>query len=256
MYLKIRSRHPSHDLIRKSIRINRPATLRLGSFTPSDDIIQINSVDSCINSSNKSAMKRLFVENNVKTAKWCFPTSEAELNTWIITTFGNEHLDSKVIVKSLRGSRGKGLYLMTANEAIAWFRQRGFGGHIIEKYYNYNREYRLHVAKDGCFYTCRKMLKTDATERWYRNDSNCVWITEENPQFDKPINWDTIVEHCVKALNAVGLDLGACDVRVQSSDNRTPDFIICEINSAPSFGTITLQKYKTKICAILADILV
>jgi type I restriction enzyme S subunit len=39
---------------------------------------------------------------------------------------------------------------------------------------NNSREYRLHVTADGCFYACRKMLKADAEERWYKNDSNCV----------------------------------------------------------------------------------
>jgi len=143
-------------------------------------------------------------------------------------------------------------------KAIEWFNgkemngKKRLGNYIIERYYNYNKEYRLHVSKDGCFYTNRKMLKTDAEERWFRNDSNSVWIREENPKFEKPRNWGVIVNECVKALNAVGLDLGACDVRVQSKNDR-PDFIICEINSAPSFGEITLTKYQNEIKKICAD---
>jgi glutathione synthase/RimK-type ligase-like ATP-grasp enzyme len=75
--------------------------------------------------------------------------------------------------------------------------------------------------------------------------------------FDKPVNWDVIVEESVKALNAVGLDFGAVDLRCQSakySKGRTredPDFIVVEINSAPSFGELTLQKYIEELPKIL-----
>ena len=213
-----------------------------------------------MNSSNKCEMKRLFIENNVKTAIYCYPRNIEELNQWIND---NGLSESKMIIKSLRGSRGVGLYLKNNAEEIREFFGRGFGGHIVEKFYDYNREYRLHVSKNGCFYTCRKVLKSDtpADRRWFRNDSNSNWIIEENPLFDRPVNWQQIEEQCVNALHAVGLDLGACDVRVQSANDRrdrpraNPDFIICEINSAPSFGEITLTKYKNEIERLCADYL-
>lgn len=253
-YLKIRSRHPSHDILRGKIKVGkRNMVFRLGSNTPMPGAIDINSADACMNSANKRVMKVRFTENQVKTAVWTFPQNVEEVNTFINQ---NELRDKKVIIKSLRGSRGRGLYLLeNGSEAAAWFNQRGFGGHIIEKYYNYTKEYRLHVSKEGCFYTCRKMLKTEAQERWYRNDSNCVWIMEENPMFEKPSNWAEIVEHCVKALNATELDLGACDVRVQSERiGRVPEFIICEINSAPSFGDVTAEKYIQELTKIVANV--
>ena len=56
---------------------------------------------------------------------------------------------------------------------------------------------------------------------------------------------------------AVGLDIGAVDVKVQSSTNNkgsrreSPNFIILEINSAPSFGEITGTKYITEISRVL-----
>jgi len=58
-------------------------------------------------------------------------------------------------------------------------------------------------------------------------------------------------------MRAVGLDFAACDVKVQSAKkengNPRPDpaFIIIETNSAPSFGTGTLQKYLHEIPKIL-----
>ena len=82
----------------------------------------------------------------------------------------------------------------------------------------------------------------------YRNDSNCNWLVESNPGFDKPVCWEEIVKECVKALKSIGLDFGACDVRVQSAmvknkPRKAVDFFIVEINSAPSFGEGTLDRY-------------
>ena len=133
--------------------------------------------------------------------------------------------------------------------------------YIFEKYYNYNREYRLHVSENGCFYTCRKMLKTEAPQeaRWYRNDEHCVWILEDNESFDKPVNWDKVVEESVKSLKAVGLDFGAVDLRIQSSKKANgevrdePKFIVVEINSAPSFGDKTTEKYIEELPKLLIN---
>lgn len=79
------------------------------------------------------------------------------------------------------------------------------------------------------------MLKTDAEDRWFRNSKNSVWILEENPLFDRPATWDAIVEDCLRALEAFGLDTCAFDVKV----NKKGDWMILEGNSAPSFGDCT-----------------
>jgi hypothetical protein len=95
------------------------------------------------------------------------------------------------------------------------------------------------------------MLKKDTPDdkKFQRHDDNCVWILEENPSFDKPVNWNDIVADCVKALQSLGLDIAAFDVKVQSAktskgeQRKNPEWIIIESCSAPSFGEITAQKY-------------
>ena len=163
-----------------------------------------------------------------------------------------ENLPYPIVAKHHFGSRGNGNYLLNSQQELqAWMKGKDLSNYLFEKFYNYVREYRLHVSANGCFYTCRKMLKSDIPkeDRWFRNDSNSVWVLEENPLFDRPANWTKIVEESVKALKATGLDFGACDVRVQSSKTEKGkkreeiDFIIVEINSAPSFGDITAEKY-------------
>ena len=96
------------------------------------------------------------------------------------------------------------------------------------------------------------MLKSDTPDanKWHRHNDNCVWYIESNPKFDKPVNWKEIEEHCINALLGVGLDVGACDVKVQSATDENGKirkrcaFIIIEINSAPSFGEGTAEQYK------------
>lgn len=253
-YPMILSRHPSHNVFRhnddlKKLCIKR-SVVRFGSTTELDDTVarggsrvEINTTEAVKNSASKLRMKTKFTEAEVKTADW-WKAKDLPQNL--------EELPYPLIGKNIFGSRGMGNTLLNnVDELKAWLKGKSLDNYIIEKYYNYVREYRLHVSKNGCFYTCRKMLKRDAPEdnKFQRHDDNCVWIVEENPSFDKPVNWNSVVAESVKALQAVGLDFGAIDLRIQSAKNNkgipreNPDFIIVEINSAPSMGDITYQKY-------------
>ncbi len=266
---QIRSRHPSHKILRTELPLLPfRSVVRLGSTTVLNDTIEnggnrieINKVQAIKNSANKLLMKKKFTEAGVKTADW-FTKLEG------VQGFINIHNDAlayedlpyPIVSKHIYGSRGTGNTLILNKESLdKWLVGKTLSNYIFEKFYSYSREYRLHITKEGCFYTCRKMLKQDTPEndRWRRHDDNSVWILESNPDFDKPVNWSSIVEHSVKALNAVGLDIGAVDVKVQSKlDNKgnirkNPDFIIIEINSAPSFGELTAEKYIIEINKLL-----
>ncbi|MGK2861902.1 MAG: hypothetical protein ACSLE0_08210 [Chitinophagaceae bacterium] len=269
---RIRSRHPSHSILREKVLPLLPfkSIVRLGSQTEfnKDDSkrIEVNSVEAIKTSCNKLRMKTAFTEKEVATADWWHIVDAdgfvayPKLNT--TEHIALSELPFPIISKSLFGSRNKGNTKHdTIEELTTWLKGKNLKGYIFEKYYNYTREYRLHVTADGCFYSCRKMLKSDTPEedKWYRNDAHCVWVMEENPLFDKPINWNSVVKESVKALKAVGLDVGAVDLRIQSANTeedkkrKAPKFIIIEINSAPSFGDITQEKYIEEIPKILKN---
>ena len=262
---RIRSRHPSHNVLRHTEN-NLPmmpfrSRIRLGSTNelrkPDEfPVVELNSIEAIKNSSNKLRMKSCFTEKGVKTADWWM------LRQDMINLEYLSGLPFPIISKSLFGSRGLGNKKHdTAEQLKAWLEGKDLSNYIFEKYYNYNREYRLHVNSEGCFYTCRKMLKTDTPQeaRWYRNDAHCVWILEDNESFDKPSNWEEVIAESVKALNAVGLDFGAIDLRIQSAKKsngdvrETPKFIVVEINSAPSFGDKTEEAYIQEIPKMLRD---
>lgn len=276
---KIFSRHPTHSPLRTKLPLMPfRSVVRLGSTTNIKDSvtnggerIECNTIESIKNASNKRLMKQCFTNGDVKTAEW-FTYFGAPNGGHLFLQNGipNENnqgiqainLPFPIVAKHIHGSRGQGNYkLDTLEELQAWFKGKTIDNYIFEKFYNFSREYRLHVTSEGCFYTCRKVLRADTPDdkKWFRNDSNSNWWVETNEGFDKPTNWDAIEEHCVRALNAVGLDIGGCDVKVQSrkkqngEDREFPEFIIIEINSACSLGDITEVKYLETIPKVLTS---
>lgn len=228
----------------------------MGSTTPTSEIlkkrkrnskiplIEINSPESCKISGNKILMKTRFTRAKVDTAEWFVCINNIQkishyLNKW-----------KKIIIKHKNSSGGNGIYLIESIDDFIKFASEAefpLNTYICERYYTYSREYRLHITKDGCFLADRKMLKNDADVRWHRHANNSVWISEENPKFNRPDNWDLIVKSCVNALKSVGLDIAAFDIKIQNSNVKNPKWIILECNSAPSLGEKSLELYKTKL---------
>lgn len=259
----IRSRHPSHKGLRKALKLLPfRSVIRFGSTIEMDDAatlngtrIELNPIEAIKNSSSKVRMKNCFKAAGVNTADFIISGSRQEIKEFA------EKVGFPIVKKANFGSRGHGNTLLkTSAELDAALLNCTLTGFVFEKYCNYNKEYRLHVTADGCFYSCRKMLKTehkDSPKAWQRHDDNCTWFLPENPGFDTPSNWDKVIEHCVKALVSCGLDFGACDLRIQNNLNENgsrredPEFIVVEINSAPSFGDVTLEKYKAMLPNLL-----
>ncbi len=252
------SRHTSHSPLRTQLELLPFRSLvRLGSTTSKqDDVthggarVECNTVQAVRTSASKALMKRAFTDGGVTTADWSLNAPKAE---WFQD-------GGKALAKHIHGSRGTGNYMLeTMADFETWRQGKTIANYVFEKFYTYTREYRVHVTKEGPFYSCRKMLRRDAPAEnsWQRHDDNCVWILEENPSFDRPRNWNTITADCVRALNAVGLDIGAFDVKVQSardSKNRQreePKWIIIESASAPGLAEVGLRHYLTQIPRVL-----
>lgn len=272
--IKIRTRHPSQMPLRNILpQLPVRSMVRFGSSTSVVDvfpkfagkrpIVEVNSVEAVKCSANKLLMKQAFTNAGVITSDWWVINDNILTSMKVAAesvTF--DKAPYPIVAKHIFGSRGTGnTMLHNQQELEAFIKGKDLSKYIFEKYYAYNREYRLHITKDGCFYTCRKMLKSDVPKekRWFRNDSNSVWIVEDNPQFDKPTNWQDIVNDSVKALVSVGLDVGALDVRVQSAKNAdgkvidNPKWIIIETNSAPGLADKGLQKYVDIIPKIILN---
>lgn len=241
-------------------RYNRPVIIRLGSLTETSDItkrdnpIEINKVSAVEISRNKLLMHEAFDKVGVKSAKY-----------YTEQTFPEQgQIKFPVLAKKITGQGGAGMIKIDDWKAYTEFYQKNGNSinknnYYLEEYFNGAREYRVHVTTNGAFLAWRKMRKSDAKDRWFFNSNNCVWMGEDNPLFDKPVNWEAITQECVKALNAVGLDIGAIDVRVQSSKNdegitrKECNFIILETNSAPSLGKLGSEYYYKEILKLIEN---
>lgn len=274
------TRHPSHTNFKSRLELMPfRSIIRLGSTTTLNmynnrrrtrlnelqlaRIVEINSVEGIKNSSDKLKMKKCFNQAQVETADWWTTSNGTDFNPYSITpAVSIDSLEFPIIVKHRFGSRGTGnILLNNITELKEWLHNKVLNNYIFEKYYTYVREYRLHVSKNGCFYACRKMLKKDTPEnkRFQRHDDNCVWYMENNPSFDKPVNWNNIVADCIKALNGLNLDIAGFDIKVQGAKQKDgtlriePEWIIIESNTACSHGNVTTEKYLEEVPKILKE---
>jgi len=270
--VQVRSMHPSHRPLKGALEMQPfRCVVRLGSLTTTAEcypngsqaqlnrVVEINPVAAIKNSANKLLMKKCFTGVGVKTAQW-FTYHAASRQFMQNDRGGDGHnintLPYPIVSKSLHGSRGEGNAKHDNQQQLeAWMRGKDLSNYIFEKFYTYSKEYRIHVTNNGCFYTCRKLLKNTAPEgTWQRHDDgNVVWILEANEAFKKPSNWPLIVEDCIKAKNALGLDICSFDVMTQGSSKENPEWIIVESQSAPSFGDVTLIKYKQELNRLLNE---
>lgn len=237
MVAKILSKHESHNCFREKIYTTIPAEVRFGCVDESEvDIGQIiiNEPEAIRRVSNKYTMKTIFKENRI-------PSSE-----FFLLEDMPENVKFPIIAKKRFHSKGRGMVKINSQEELDEFLSKNRTNYYYEIFNNYLREYRVHSSRlTPCFYALRKMLKRDTPEdqRWYRNDSNSVWILESNPSFNRPNTWDQIIDTCHRATLALGMDTCCYDVLV-ARDGR---FLILEGNSAPSMGEATPALYINEI---------
>ncbi len=263
--VRVWSRHPSHRVLRDNIgRLPVPSVVRLGSVTQANfHCIEINSIESVKISADKKLMKEKFDEAVVKTAPWVMGLTVEE----ILSNLTKKGIEFPIIAKSRNGSRGVGNTLIDDKHNLKnWANGRELDRYIFEKYLNYSLEYRLHITKDGCFYTCRKALKKNGINKWQRHVDNTTWYLETNEKFYKPNSWNDIVTECVKALKQIGADVLSFDVKVQSAvDKKTNEtrkyqnFFLIESNSASSMASnnddisICAQRYLDILPKLIMD---
>jgi glutathione synthase/RimK-type ligase-like ATP-grasp enzyme len=254
-FVRIRTRNSTSRSLRRAILVDNWAVCRLGSLTSTEDcfetpkrgVIEVNTVDAIQNSRSKIRMKSCFTTKSVPQADAWYSTDQ--LNH-------SENFSFPVVVKRVFGFQGRGMKLINNQQEFdIWLREHphwSSNGWFIERYYNYAREYRLHVGtKVGVFLSWRKLRRRDATERWFFNSENCEWYGTEHAMFDQPKCWKAMCKAAVDALKSTGLDLGAVDIRVQSNTQNDPKFIVCEINSAPALGEVGVEMYKDVIKKIV-----
>jgi glutathione synthase/RimK-type ligase-like ATP-grasp enzyme len=249
-FVRIRTKNSTSRPLRRSILTDHWAVCRLGSLTPTNEIfnrtgvIEVNTVEAIQNSRSKIRMKKCFESGKVPQATWWQSLDGLNL----------VELPYPLVAKKTFGFQGRGMTYIEDHTALkSWLKTHSLDGSwIIEHFYNYSKEYRIHVGtKVGAFLSWRKLRRKDAEDRWYFNSTNSVWVGEAHEHFDKPLCWKEMEDAAIKALKSTKLDIGAVDIRVQSNRHAKPAFIVCEINSAPALGDDGIEEYKKVIASII-----
>jgi glutathione synthase/RimK-type ligase-like ATP-grasp enzyme len=257
-FAQVRTKNYTSNPLRRSIITDRSTVIRLGSITPTEqafrkpknpkDIIEINTVEAINNSRNKLLMKSCFSEGKILQSEWW--SSHQAL------THDIDGIPFPLVVKRVYGFQGRGMELIEDMDSLnTWINLHPTWentGWYFEKFYNYAREYRLHVSRSGgVFLSWRKLRTKEATNRWFFNSTNSNWVSEDHELFDRPKCWDKMKEAALNALVYTKLDIGAVDIRVQSNKQDDPRFIVCEINSAPALGEVGINKYKEELSNLI-----
>lgn len=275
-YVHIRTHNSSSRPLRGAILVDNWAICRLGSLTPTRDcfatprsnVIEVNTIDAIQNSRSKLRMKACFATKNVPQAEWWElrgnnTTQMRNLDPTIDyhghperSIVESSDLPYPIVVKRIFGFQGHGMELIKNEQELKnWLdKHRSLDGWYFEKFYNYAREYRLHVARYcGVILSWRKLRTKDAESRWFFNSLNSNWVGTDHGLFDKPKCWSAMEKAAIDCIEATGLDIGAVDIRVQSNTQEDPKFIVCEINSAPALGDLGIEVYKDTISKIIKN---
>jgi glutathione synthase/RimK-type ligase-like ATP-grasp enzyme len=252
-FVRVRTKNYTARPLRGSILVDDFAIVRLGSLTPTGrifpgrrDVVEINTVESVQNSRNKLLMKDCFSKLKIPQAEWWINDDKLKV----------KDLPYPIVIKRVYGFQGRGMELINdVTELTEWLRHHTFNDQwFIEKFFNGSREYRLHVAKNiGCFLAWRKLRTKEATNRWFFNSENSNWVGVDHKLFDKPSCWKAMEKAAMDCLASTGLDIGACDIRVQSSKETKPKFIVCEINSAPALLEQGIKAYRFQIERLIKE---
>lgn len=257
--VQVRTKNPTSRPLRRAIFVPFLAVARLGSRTPTNEVFpnarnqkvyECNSVEGIENSRDKLRMKACFEKYDVPQADHYYNQFDP---TTIKRRFGISASEGFALVgKAICGFQGNGMTLIRTDAELDKFcRTHSPIAFFIERFHNYGKEYRLHATRNKVFLVWRKLRRSDAQEKWFFNSHNCNWVGENHELFDKPSSW---IDMCACACNAVastGLDIGAVDIRVSSTNPN--EFIVCEVNSAPALGEDGVEAYKREIKNVLME---
>lgn len=107
------------------------------------------------------------------------------------------------------------------------------------------KEYRVLMFKGRPFRVMEKKLKEGHENDWQRHIENCDFKAIAI----RGINND-VIDACVKACNAVGIDLAGVDVMI-TQDNKVK---VIEVNSAPSMNDVSIRKFFKRLQIWLRDL--
>lgn len=212
------AQHFTNDLGKKDFYGNS-IVIRFGGTMPYKAYnIEVNTAEAVKNSIDKRKQKDLLIAANIPV---------------------QPNLDRPVFPCVLKGvvrSGGENVFLCKTQDEYNKYSKK-LVDFITEPLFNTTSEYRLHCTKDQVFFAVKK----------HKRNQEDIIITRYNhynkKEFLKPRLWEKITATCVKAINALKLDIGCFDVLYDSSNNDKHEFVISECNTNPEFLNNTYNAY-------------
>jgi glutathione synthase/RimK-type ligase-like ATP-grasp enzyme len=206
-------------------KLNTDVVLRWGStetFSRLRSRLELNSLESVTNASNKRRMMEILVEAGIPTPKIVFSPFD----------YPDHELDEY-------RDESNNFYVRGANQEVRYtgVLQRG-DLYASKPVVNKRREYRVHVFNEEVIAIYEKIPNEGNTKLFkahnchfeLKNKENCK-LTVENQQV------------CIDAVKSLGLLFGGVDVMRDKDQN----IFISEVNSAPALNGTNIDRYVTKI---------
>jgi len=207
-------------------KLNTDVVLRWGStesFSRLRSRLELNSLESVTNASNKKRMMEILVASGIPTPNVLFNPSTPRTE----------------VVDEYRDANGM-FFVRGSNQEVRYDNTVRAGDLYLSKpVENKRREYRVHVFNGEVIAIYEKIANDPETTKIFKahnchfelkNTENCK-LTPANQQV------------CIDAVNSLGLLFGGVDVLRDKDQN----IFISEVNSAPALNTTNIDRYVTKI---------
>lgn len=197
--------------------------LRWGNSEPFNNLradIELNTLASAINASNKLKMMQCLTAGNIPMPKW---TSDLAQMNELKDESGNYYIRNKAQVVRYSNDFNP-LTDLYASQPIP----------------NKRREYRVHVFNGKVLAIYEKIPNEGLENTKLFKSHNCKFSLVGLVGSKCSIEGQQIAIDAVKSL---GLLFGGCDL-IRTKDKK---FVIVEVNSAPSLNSINIDRYVTAI---------
>ena len=143
-------------------------------------------------------------------------------------------IDLPMLRRKNRHSGGRDIRIVNIEEDI-------IPGYWYVPIFHKEREYRVHVLWGRVIKLQRKHPHDPESIVWSNESSHFERVNKDNPSY-RGIN-----DIGVRAVRALGLDMGAVDVGVRRFKKDDEECIVFEVNTAPSLNQETAERYAVAI---------
>jgi hypothetical protein len=216
--------HPRLTPIREPNFNSNDIVVRWGnSMSLNGNFISYNSPRSTSIASNKGDFRGVMMDNEIPT-----PTPyHRDKNVW------------PVVVRPIHHHAGQHFHVANSHTEVQNFFRLYGGAAYASEVYPKQREVRVHCASGKVLLIKEKPAPDDInTIAWNFAINEEAWTTIDRQNYDPKI-----CKLALDAMKAIGLDIGAVDIMFDPIDRSLPQYVICEINTAPSLTDYLSSKY-------------